>query len=347
MKLSDFFIGVIEFFSVILPGALITFFLAGMFYEDVFGAGKVFPVPESEAAKWAVFLVLSYLFGNLIFMIATLLDLTYDSVLRKRLFQTSSDLTYKTACLLQRRHIDADRVLADLFLCGDLSSAQYDDLRRRERPEIFNTFKWSQHYLFFRNENALASIHRVEADSKFFRSLVVAFLVIGGVLLYRHSDGTGLIVIVAAALCYYRYGELRYKSTQKAYEIVITGNFLDPMEPAVAVSETGNQPAAADEKPTRDELPERHRDKVRTLTRGLSGNYDYLAVPPGGSRTLDAETGREIYCLQGSAFIDGDSPDASRDRRISQNSITPVAKGSKLSIVNRGSDPADVLIFRK
>jgi hypothetical protein len=69
LKPSDFFIGVVDFFAVILPGALITFFLKGAFYTRAFGEGKLFPRPESELQGWIVFLLITYVAGNLIFVI--------------------------------------------------------------------------------------------------------------------------------------------------------------------------------------------------------------------------------------------------------------------------------------
>ncbi len=54
-KPQTFFIGVMDFFSVILPGALLTYFLSGMYYGDIFGDGKMFREPSSESAKWAMF----------------------------------------------------------------------------------------------------------------------------------------------------------------------------------------------------------------------------------------------------------------------------------------------------
>ncbi len=64
LKPQDFFIGVIDFFSVILPGALVTYFLMGLLYADVFGTGKVFPLPETKTQQWIVFLLTTYIKGS-------------------------------------------------------------------------------------------------------------------------------------------------------------------------------------------------------------------------------------------------------------------------------------------
>ena len=55
-KPSDIFIGVVDFFSVILPGALITFFIAGYFEHTIFGEGKLFPELTTASQRWIAFL---------------------------------------------------------------------------------------------------------------------------------------------------------------------------------------------------------------------------------------------------------------------------------------------------
>lgn len=178
LKPSDIFIGVIDFFSVILPGALLTYFLSGMYYGDIFGDGKILREPSSEPAKWAVFLLASYIVGNLVFMLSSFLDRTYDGFLRRRFFQNKYDLKFKTARHIHWKHINTDARLNDLRQADILSKADHDEIMGDPEREIFNTFKWSQHFLLFNKPEALAAVQRVEADSKFFRSLVIAFLII-------------------------------------------------------------------------------------------------------------------------------------------------------------------------
>src|SRR5437016_10609709 len=72
---QKFFIGLMDFFSILLPGALFTYMLMGEIGPVALGAryGKI---QNTEA--WAVFLAGSYLFGHLIFLAGSWLDELYD-----------------------------------------------------------------------------------------------------------------------------------------------------------------------------------------------------------------------------------------------------------------------------
>src|SRR6266850_157843 len=74
MKLASetFFIGVIDFFSIMLPGAVLTSFAQNR-WEGIL-LGTVFPVYKSEPAGWAVFLFSSYVLGHFVFLLGAKLD---------------------------------------------------------------------------------------------------------------------------------------------------------------------------------------------------------------------------------------------------------------------------------
>ena len=124
VKPSDIFIGVIDFFSVMLPGALLTYFLMGIYYADIFGDGKIFPEPSNDAARWIVFLITSYITGNAVFMLAAFLDLTYDGFPRKRLFQSKYDLPFKTARVIREKHLATGARFEELYAGKDISKSE-------------------------------------------------------------------------------------------------------------------------------------------------------------------------------------------------------------------------------
>src|SRR4051812_26091687 len=84
MKPSDVFVGVVEFFSVLLPGAIASYL--GMAALDHFHHlknphlhldfdPKDLPLlHEHEVAAWAAFLICSYILGHVLFAVASLLD---------------------------------------------------------------------------------------------------------------------------------------------------------------------------------------------------------------------------------------------------------------------------------
>jgi 8-oxo-dGTP pyrophosphatase MutT (NUDIX family) len=87
-----------------------------------------------------------------------------------------------------------------------------------------NTFQWCKVWLNVESQACLQNVHRLEADSKFFRSFVV---VLAAVLITWpwHHPGLPLLAIAAAALlllALWRYMEQRWKATNQAYWSVLT-----------------------------------------------------------------------------------------------------------------------------
>ena len=68
-------IGLMDFFSFLLPGALLTYLLMGDVGPVVLG-DRYAALDGAEA--WAAFLFASYLFGHLVFLLGSWLDGIYD-----------------------------------------------------------------------------------------------------------------------------------------------------------------------------------------------------------------------------------------------------------------------------
>ena len=145
-KPSEFYVGVIDLFAILLPGAIATALLEPRIGNVVFG--RLMVIPESEAAKWVVFLAVSYLLGHLIFLGGSYLDRLYN-VIRERLNPYGNESAYQCATRVRDSLID-----------------------EAERKAL-NTFQWSRSVLLSRCPAAADDVHRLEADSKFFRSLLV------------------------------------------------------------------------------------------------------------------------------------------------------------------------------
>src|SRR5262245_6151236 len=75
-------IGVIDLFSIMLPGALATAALKGAAEPALFPS--VFPKYSGETAPWVVFLFASYLLGHFIFLFGSFLDDLLYEWLRKQ-----------------------------------------------------------------------------------------------------------------------------------------------------------------------------------------------------------------------------------------------------------------------
>jgi hypothetical protein len=72
---QKFFIDLMDFFSILLPGALLTYLLMGEVGPLVLGDRYSVLV---GAGAWAAFLFASYLFGHLVFLLGSWLDEFYD-----------------------------------------------------------------------------------------------------------------------------------------------------------------------------------------------------------------------------------------------------------------------------
>jgi len=64
-KLSDFFIGVIDFFAVLFPGTIFIYLLTP-FEQEFFGENELLPSITSSSGRWITFFVLSYIAGHII-----------------------------------------------------------------------------------------------------------------------------------------------------------------------------------------------------------------------------------------------------------------------------------------
>ena len=194
-KPSEFYVGVIDLFAILLPGAIATALLEPRIGNVVFG--RLMVIPESEAAKWVVFLAVSYLLGHLIFLGGSYLDRLYN-VIRERLNPYGNESAYQCATRVRDSLID-----------------------EAERKAL-NTFQWSRSVLLSRCPAAADDVHRLEADSKFFRSLLVVSALAAVVFFSEGRPIEGSVAILFLIPCFARYYERRLKSTTQAYLHVIT-----------------------------------------------------------------------------------------------------------------------------
>jgi hypothetical protein len=69
---QKFFVGLVDFFSIFLPGATLAYVIRNWVYSTFLGPNMHPPIDRGEAGL--VFLFGSYLLGHLIFLLATILD---------------------------------------------------------------------------------------------------------------------------------------------------------------------------------------------------------------------------------------------------------------------------------
>lgn len=195
---GSFYLGVVDFFSIMLPGGVLTYFLSGPYQASVFGT--LFPAIPPGTAGWVIFLFAAYLLGHIVFLLGSYLDNIYDPI-RKLVWPQKTDFAFQQADRLKRDRLGDDAARA------------------------INTYQWARAVLTLNHPAGMAEVARLEADSKFFRSLVVVLIVLLAATLTGDWHRTGavfpVLLGVTAILSYWRYTERRYKSTEQAYRFMI------------------------------------------------------------------------------------------------------------------------------
>ncbi len=236
---QKFFIGLMDFFSILLPGALLSYAIRDRIGEQALGL-RLADMGESEG--WLVFFFSSYLLGHFIFLLGSWFDEFYDLARRRTQTQRLKELArwgtlhpkWKRALLWlvfkQEKDKALDRVLA-------IKRKQLD---RLQAADAVNAFQWAKLRLALEKPEVLATVQRFEADSKFFRSVVVVLFVLpfAATSAQRHALAPYWIVFVL--LAFWRYMEQRHKASSQAYWSVIA------LEGQAATGDVPARPRRAD-----------------------------------------------------------------------------------------------------
>jgi hypothetical protein len=197
MKPGDFLLGVLDFFAVLLPGSLATWIVTRYVPPDDLARALSFGVPSSAApdplVSGTAFLLSSYVLGHFVFMAGSRLDDSYDRW-RERVKPRDTDKVYQAA----------------------------EKARGQLTPELakseFTLLKWAKTYIQVQASQARSEIDRLDADSKFFRSLVVVSVALTlHFLLGEHSTRMALASLLMTLLAYRRYRDRRWSMTELSY----------------------------------------------------------------------------------------------------------------------------------
>jgi hypothetical protein len=253
VKPGDLFVGIVDFFAVILPGMILVFIAQRLglekiiFGQDVLTPGILF---LGDAEKWIAFVIAAYLVGHFVLAIGSSLDTLYD-IVRQRV------VGKKAWNEIFFRH-DAGRIVGESRLTMVLKSwlaiplcviftpllgyalrKEKDEnyryalqIRNRALPDanaqVINTFRWAKAVIQTRQPALIVEVQRLEGDSKFFRSLI---LVLGIILIVLVVEGRWLAVLgslVLMVLSFWRYSNRRWTSTELAYDLLIALEHAPP-----------------------------------------------------------------------------------------------------------------------
>lgn len=230
---KNFFIGLMDFFSILMPGALVAYLLKG------WAADLALPVamPSSGAEAMLVFLFASYLLGHFVFLVGSLLDdLVYDP-LRSCTDRGQMWRLAKGKALLPRWPRRAVRMKWLFGKNPDTAVVIAERSKARalhvlEAESAINAFQWSKARLSRENPEGLAAVQRFEADSKFFRSFVVVLAAFTLICFFRGNRAGMIVCALLLVPALWRYVEQRFKATQQAYWNVITLDGVAASAPA-------------------------------------------------------------------------------------------------------------------
>jgi len=204
MKPSEFYVGLLNFFAILLPGAIATAILLPRYGDFV--VGSLIPALSNDSTNLLAFLIFSYFLGHLLFLVGSYIDYFYN-ILRKRINPYDNESAFQCATRIKDALVD-----------------------QSERKAL-NTFQWSRSVLISICPAAAEDVHQLEADSKFFRSLLVVCALAAIAFMLSSQWIESLIALVLVVPCFARYYERRLKSTTQAYIHVITLNRLGSLQP--------------------------------------------------------------------------------------------------------------------
>jgi 8-oxo-dGTP pyrophosphatase MutT (NUDIX family) len=220
---QKFFIGLVGFFSVLMPGALLAY-LAGDWIAETFLRQPAFMLEGVEG--WAAFLFVSYLLGHFVFLFgSTLDDLLYKPVRDA----TTAGQVRRLAYGQTLSHPRLRRLAGSPWLFHsnpDAAVLQAQRIRTATlapigASEAVNAYQWSKARLSKEHPEGLLAVERFEADSKFFRSFAVVLFVLFWVFLLAGAPLPALVCLLLVIPALWRYADQRFKATQQAYWFVL------------------------------------------------------------------------------------------------------------------------------
>lgn len=257
---EKFFIGLMDFFAVLLPGALLTYLIKDMVGPSVLGS-DYYRLGETEGT--AIFLFSAYLLGHFIFLIgAKYLDNDLYDPIRSATREGQIGRLAKGEKLPRR----TTRWLARRLISKDADASVRQAVRIKElyldpvhASSAINAFQWAKARLTLEHAEAMATIQRFEADSKFFRSfcVVLVFVIvwtIGNMIWTGVVDrvpvaGNQWFVLVMSVvfliMAFTRYVEQRVKSTNQAYWFVLAAESQKEAPPPRAPRTPARHPSHA------------------------------------------------------------------------------------------------------
>ncbi len=231
-KPADFFIGVVDFFAVLLPGAVLVYLLQPRVVAGIPSSW----LPAAPAQGWVAFLVLAYIAGHLLHAIGSWL---LDPYVYGKLYLPRWRSSHVRAASLISKIASADR-RGDKQTAATLMTGLREDgnaaetllarvyLTTEANAQGTNYYDWCLSDVRVHSPAGSAEVDRLQADSKFFRSMVFVFLVAALISLGQAPVWVPAGAATLTLFALWRYCELRWTATKRVYEYYL---LLHPQSP--------------------------------------------------------------------------------------------------------------------
>jgi len=184
MKPSDFYVGISEFTSILVPGFIVV--TGATLFFDLIDFQK-----ELHIYQYAALLIASYLLGHILFVLGGYWDTLYAIVMPK----WNMELLKKISNVREK-------------ISG-------------ERTREIVTYKWCRSVLSVYHPEGYAEFLRKESDSKLFRSLLAPLIFSSAFALKVLGIWWSIKLLLLACIFFWVYRDQRFKATEFSYTHII------------------------------------------------------------------------------------------------------------------------------
>ena len=148
-------------------------------------------------------------------------------------------------------------------------------------------------------------------------------------------------------MCYYRYGDLRFKATEKAYEMIITFHYLDPQKaPSIGTVAIDLSTIKAE---LEKEFELKYHERLNNLIKGFSNVPKQVVIKSGEIRDtiFQASQYEYWYCLGGKGKIIIKNDKGDQECFLQPNTSIPILKGKMYSFKNNYTEPLELIVLNQ
>jgi hypothetical protein len=230
-KPTDFFVGVTDLFSIVLPGAALTF--VALRIEEHCRKDLLGLLQLQKEEGYIAFFVVAYLLGHVTDMIgASLIDNVYDLTYAN--WKQSYPLSFQDWCdaIPRRLKVELQHWGQVIFLTRESKPERPEDdlfraaknLAGTEKPQGINVYKWARTWTMIKSAAASTKVERLQANSKFFRGMVTVSgitCICSFVLQSPFTSVGAWACLLFTFASFLRYSDLRSKAVQQTYGFFI------------------------------------------------------------------------------------------------------------------------------